>query len=89
MRIEQHLMTLRGIRLNNKRPAEAQLQMRQHDLTPHPADDDVLFTPVKLMRFTRLKLQRHKGFDGSRSATFPPAADELGDPAIVLNCTQI
>jgi len=83
VRIEQHLVALRRIRLHDKGTAVAQLQVRHEHLAPHPADDQVLLAPVELMRLTRLELQWNEGLRDRFAAFGLPAPDELGDAAVI------
>jgi hypothetical protein len=83
MGVEQHFVALRRVRLNDERLAIAKLQVRHHQLPPDAADDQMLFAPVELVRFSRGKLQGYERFGDGYAATFSPLADELGDPAVI------
>ena len=49
--VEQHFVALHRVRLDDKRLAEAQLEVRGHDLAPDATDHQVFFAPVELVRF--------------------------------------
>ena len=80
--IEQHLVTLRRVGLNDERPTGTKLQVRSEYLPPHPANDQMLFAPVKLKGFAQLEMERYKGLADRRTPIGPPAPDEFGDPAV-------
>lgn len=89
MGIEQHFVALRRVGLNDERLAITELQVRYRQLSPHATDDQMLFAPVELVRFSRGKLHGYKRFGDGSAASFPPLADELGDPAVIAVESQL
>ena len=73
--VEQHLMALHRVSLDDKHFAEAQFEVRCHDLAPDATDHQVFFAPVKLVCLTRFELQRDKGARYRVTITGMPATD--------------
>ena len=83
VRVEQHLVALRRIRLNDKGAAVTELEVRHEDLAPKAANEQTFFAPVELVRFPRRELQRHEGAHHRFATVRTPAPDEFGDAAVV------
>ncbi len=83
MSIEQHLVALRGVRLQDKGAAGTEFQVCRQNLAPHPANDQPLFAPVELEGFAQFESQRNVGFDQCLSSVLAPASNKLGDPTVI------
>ena len=89
VRIEQHLVALRGVGHQPECTRGAQLQVRQLQPAVDAADDQAFLAPVELERVAHLEAQRHERAGGADLALLvAPSPQVVGQPRVAALVAQ-